>query len=557
MDKKKPTSKPIGQRLLEAGLINELQLDLGLREQKRQGKMLGEVLVDLGFVNPEVLTGTLAAENKTEVVDALSITIDPEVLSLISYEDSKKYKVIPLDLSDQILTVAFADAFNVVAIDVIERQTKKTVRVVTAPESNILEAIEHNYAHGQSISQTVDLLLEHGITASDEELENISPMVRLVDQIIGYGIKRNAADIHIEPDEKVIRVRFRVDGVLKTELLIPSALRPALTARLKLIAGMNISEKRAPQDGRIHFKHGSKEIDLRISTLPTSHGESVVMRILDSGNVKLSIDWLGFSPNDKTSFINLMKQPYGMVLITGPTGSGKTTTLYTALGLIDKESRSVFTLEDPIEYSLPMIRQTPIKPDVGMDFAAGLKALLRQDPDVILIGEIRDLETAQLAIRAALTGHLVLTTLHTNTAAGVIPRLIDMGIEKYLLPPALSAAIGQRLVRKLCPDCKQVCDSTRQLLEEYKLEDSFPATTKLYEAKGCDKCSQTGFKGRLAIYEVMPINEEMHQPIIRGDTADEMESIARKNGMTTMLEDGLSKAAQGLTTVEEVLRLVR
>jgi len=548
--------KPLGQRLLDAGLVSALQLNLALREQKRKGRMLGEVLIELGFINADVLTGTLASENKTEVIELDNISIDTDILSLISYDDAKKYKLIAVDLKDEIITVAFADAFDVVAIDLIERTTNKTVKVVTAPESSVLEAIEHNYSHGASINQTIDRLLADGITTSDEEVENISPMVRLVDQIIGHGIKNNAADIHLEPDEKVVRVRYRIDGVLKTEILIPCELRPALTARLKLIAGMNISEKRVPQDGRIHFKYGNKSLDLRISTLPTNYGESVVMRVLDSGSVKLSIDWLGFSDHDKATFINLMNKPFGMVLITGPTGSGKTTTLYTALGLIDKESRSVFTLEDPIEYSLPNIRQTPINSDVGMTFAAGLKALLRQDPDVILIGEIRDLETAELAIRAALTGHLVLTTLHTNSAVGVIPRLIDMGIEKYLLPPALMACIGQRLVRKLCDHCKELSTNNQHVIDEYNLESLLQAQDKIYQPIGCEKCKQTGYSGRLAIYEVMEINEEMHDPIILGQSTDEIENIAKKNGMTSMLADGISKAKQGLTSIEEVMRLV-
>jgi type IV pilus assembly protein PilB len=491
--------KPLGQKLLDAGLITQIQLDLALREQKRQGKMLGEMLVDLGFVNPDVLTGTLASENKTKVVDVLNTLIDSDVLTLVDYDTAVKHKLIPIDLNQDTLTVAFSDAFNVVAIDLIERKTAKTVEVVTAAETSILEAIEHNYSQGNSINETVDILMEQGITANDEEQGSISPMIRLVDQIIAHGIKQNAADIHIEPGEKVIRVRFRIDGILRSDILLPGDLKSALTARIKLIADMNISEKRVPQDGRIHFQFGKSELDLRVSTLPTNHGESIVMRILDSGSVKLSIDWLGFCDKDKQAFVNEIKRPYGMVLVTGPTGSGKTTTLYTALGMVDKETKSVFTLEDPVEYSLPMIRQTPINTEVGMDFASGLRALLRQDPDVILIGEIRDLETAELAIKAALTGHLVLTTLHTNSASGVIPRLIDMGIEKYLLPAALNAAIGQRLVRKLCDACKTPVDDIEKLTRDYGIANTFDSSATFYEPGGCDSCSGSGFKGRLAV----------------------------------------------------------
>ncbi len=556
LEKTRP-SKPLGQRLLDAGLISEVQLDLALREKKRQDKFLGEILVDLGFVSPEVLTSSLATENKTEVVNVVNAAIDPEVLALVSYEDSKQYKLIPLELDGEILTVALADAFNVVAIDLIERQTQKTVKVVSAPEQDILEALERNYSHGQSINETIDVLLEQGIDSSDADIDEGSPMVRLVDQIISLGIKKNATDIHIEPDEKILRIRFRVDGILHQDVLIPLELRAALTARLKLMASLNISERRVPQDGRIHFVYGSSSIDLRVSTLPTNHGESLVMRILDSASVSLSLDAMGFSESDNQTYVNLMHQPYGMVLVTGPTGSGKTTTLYTALGLIDKSSRSVFTLEDPIEYSMPMIRQTPIRAEVGMDFSAGLKALLRQDPDVILIGEIRDLETAELSIRSALTGHLLLSTLHTNSAAGVIPRLIDMGVEKYLLPAALNAAIGQRLIRRICRHCKQEVKDPGVMLETFKIESLFDDNAVFYTGEGCDKCNHTGYQGRLAIYEILLIEECMHDPIIAGASVTEIENIARHHGMKTMFEDGLDKAALGITTVHEVMRVVR
>ena len=550
-------TRPLGQRLQEAGLLTEMQLDLALREQKRQGRMLGEVLVDLGFVTQDVLTSTLASENQTDVVDVVNTTIDPEVLANIKYDQAKKFKLIPLEQDEQTLTVALADAFNVVAIDSIERQSGKAIEVVSASEKDILEAIERNYSQGQSISETIDILLKQGVVPSDDDVHAGSPMVRLVDQIISLGIKKHATDIHIEPEEKIVRIRFRVDGVLRPDVLIPVDLRSAICARLKLMAGMNISEKRVPQDGRIRFMYGSSSVDLRVSTLPTNHGESIVMRILDSGSVKLSLSAMGFSKKDNDTFIELMNRPHGMVLVTGPTGSGKTTTLYTALGQIDSNSRSVFTLEDPIEYSLPMIRQTPIRSDIGMDFSAGLKALLRQDPDVILIGEIRDLETAELATRAALTGHLVLSTLHTNSAAGVIPRLIDMGIEPYLLPAALNAAIGQRLVRKLCDHCKQPLEDMDSLLQSYHLQsDDLPEGT-YFQAKGCERCTGSGYSGREAIYEIMTVGESLHDPIMQSAPVNELENLARQGGMQTMMQDGLRKAATGSTSIEEIMRVVR
>lgn len=557
MEPNSTNHKPLGQRLLESGLITEIQLDLALRENKRQGKRLGEVLVDLGFVCPDALTSTLAYDHKSDVIDVVNTSIDPDVLALIDYDTAKKYKLIPLEMDEDILSVALSDVFDVVAIDLIERQTNKTVRVVTASEQAILEALERNYSQGQSIIETIDLILDDDTPRKGNTLDDTSPMIRLVDQIIALGIKKNASDIHIEPDEKVVRIRFRVDGVLKSELLIPVDLKSALTARLKLMAEMNVSEKRVPQDGRIHFKYGSSEIDLRVSTLPTSHGESIVMRILDSSSIKLSLDLLGFSGEDKKTFIDMINRPYGMVLVTGPTGSGKTTTLYTALAQVDCESRSIFTLEDPIEYSLPMIRQTPIKPEVGMDFAAGLRALLRQDPDVILVGEIRDLETAELAIRASLTGHLVLSTLHTNTAAGVIPRLIDMGAERYLLPSALNAIIGQRLVRQLCEHCKKPADDIQKQYETYNLTEDIPEINNFHDAVGCEHCGQSGYQGRIAIYELLVIKENMHDAIMHEASSSELETIAKSNGMTFMLENGLIKAAQGLTSIEEIVRVVR
>lgn len=549
--------RPLGKKLIDAGMISEMELALALREQKRNGRLLGEVLIDLGFITPDQMAGTLASEASTEVVDVVNTSIDPDALAQVPYELARQHQMIPLEIKDNVLTLAMADAFNVVAIDQVERDSGMTVKVVTATGKAILEAIERHYSHGQSILETIDLLLQQDCSNTDIDTSPVSPMVRLVDQIIAHGIKKHAADIHIEPDERIVRVRYRIDGVLHQDVLMPADLKSALAARIKLMAGMNVSEKRVPQDGRIHFVFGSSEIDLRVSTLPTSNGESIVMRILDAGATTLSLESLNFSADDNRRFIDMLNRPYGMVLVTGPTGSGKTTTLYTALSEIDKETRSVFTLEDPIEYSMPMIRQTPIRADIGMDYAAGLRALLRQDPDVILVGEIRDLETAQLAIRAALTGHLVLSTLHTNTAAGVIPRLIDMGVEPYLLPTALNAAIGQRLVRKLCRHCRQPLTDSSQLLKRYALDVELPADAVLYRAAGCEHCNDSGYSGRLAIYEMLGFGEYMHDAVIRGAGSHEIETLAKQNGMSTMLEDGIRKALQGLTTLDEVMRVVR
>lgn len=557
-----PPAKPLGQRLLDNGLIDEQQLDLALREQKRQRRKLGEVLIDLGFVEPGVITDALATEAKTEVVDVLGAVIDPEVMALIDYDTARRHRVIPLEKDGNTLIIALADAFDVVAIDQIEKSTGLLVRVVTAAESDILEALALHFAQGQSINQTIDRIMRDGVDPEegDDELIEGSPMIRLVDQIIALGIKQQATDIHVEPDDKILRIRLRVDGILHQEVLVPKPIQPALIARLKLMAGLDITEKRAPQDGRIRFVNGQSEVDLRVSTLPTNHGESVVLRILNSAGVTLSLEHLGFSSSDRERFSAIMQRPYGMVLVTGPTGSGKTTTLYTALSQVDARARSVFTLEDPIEYAMGNIRQTQIRPEVGMDFASGLRALLRQDPDVILVGEIRDMETAQLATRAALTGHLVLSTLHTNTAAGVIPRLIDMGVERYLLPAALSAVIGQRLVRRICERCKAPIADAEAEFAKFELSHllgEHSGQLQLWKGAGCDACRNLGYKGRQAIYEVMVIDESFHAAIVDEAPTNELEQIARASGMKTMLEDGVEKALSGLTTLEEVLRIVR
>ncbi|MEO0614832.1 MAG: GspE/PulE family protein [Pseudomonadota bacterium] len=551
------TKMTLGSRLRAAGYITDAQLDLALREQKRNGRLLGEVLIELGFVSAEIVTQTLANEAQTEVVDIRKAEVPDSVLRLVSYETAKRFKLMPFNQADGMLTVVLSDAFNVVAIDHVERESGQTVNVVTAPEGHILDAIARHYTRDRSLADTIDQIMLDGTAASEDEAANESPLVRLVDQLISLGIKKGATDIHIEPAEKIVRVRMRIDGVLRQEVLIPKPIQSALTARLKLIADLNITEKRTPQDGRIRFDYGQHFVDLRVSTLPTNAGESVVLRILDRSASSLSLNDLGFTPAHKTHMEGLVGMPYGMVLVTGPTGSGKTTTLYASLKLVESEERSVFTLEDPVEYSLEAVRQTQVRPDIGMDFAAGLRALLRQDPDVILVGEIRDLETAQLATRAALTGHLVLSTLHTNDAVGVIPRLVDMGVDRYMLPAALSSIIAQRLVRVLCDHCRRPMDDPQGLIEQLELTEDVPADAELWEASGCPNCNGTGFRGRSAIYEILTIDERFHGPIITGASAGELKALAADAGMVPMLKDGIAKAVAGLTSLDEVLRVVR
>ncbi|MEM1433154.1 MAG: ATPase, T2SS/T4P/T4SS family [Pseudomonadota bacterium] len=549
-------SKPLGQRLVEAGLLSEPQLDLALREQRRSGAYLGQTLVELGFVSEEEITRCLAAENDVEVVSVRGVTLAPEMVSLIDYEVAREHKAFPLSTANGLLQVVFADPLDVVAQDDIERRTGYPIEVVTAPEAHVLEVIERNFSRSATINETIEQVLSGGLVEA-EDVENSSPMVRLVDQILATGIQAKATDIHLQPEVRNMMVRLRVDGLLREELIIPKALQSAVIARLKLMAGLDITEKRVPQDGRIKFTFGANKVDLRVSTLPINNGESIVMRILESDAARLSFDQLGLSTADLARLSGAINHPFGMVLVTGPTGSGKTTTLYTALGSIERETRSVFTLEDPIEYQLPLVRQSQINTDVGLDFATGLRALLRQDPDVILVGEIRDLETAQLATRAALTGHLVFSTLHTNSAVAAIPRLVDMGIDRYLLPSALVAIVGQRLLRRLCQDCRRPADRPAVEILGPDLEERATTIETHWEAVGCSNCGNSGYTGRIAVYEVLLLNDAFHDAILNGAKDSDLERLGRANGMTTMLEDGLAKAAAGETTLSEVVRVLR
>ena len=550
------SSLPLGQRLLSAGLLSEEQLDLALREENRLSVDLGEVLQTLGFVSQEVLTFFLAGETQAKLVNVSDYEIDPDVLQLLSYDIAKKFQVLPIKREGMTLTIALSDTYNVIAVDTVERITGLTTDVVAATPSALAEAIEKHYAKARSINETVDEILSEGVSTLSQAKGTEAPMIRLCNQIVLHAVDHRVTDIHVEPDEKVVRIRMRVDGILHQEVLMPKSLQPALTARFKLMAGLNVTEKRVPQDGRISFSLGSRALDLRVSTLPTNFGESIVLRVLDKSNVKLQFPALGLSPQDEKTVRSLITRPHGIILVTGPTGSGKTTTLYTALSAIDAQEKSVFTLEDPIEYQMPLVRQTQVNPEVGMTFAAGLRALLRQDPDVILVGEIRDKETADLAFRAAMTGHLVFSTLHTIDAVGAIPRLLDMGVEPFLIPSALLAVVGQRLVRCICPYCKVPLEDPTALLRSHNI-DPFPEEpTQLWEGKGCDACLQSGYLGRRGIYEILVLNDQLHGPIQRGPNIPEIRLLARKAGMKSMFEDGLLKAGQGVTTIQEVMRVI-
>jgi type IV pilus assembly protein PilB len=562
--------KMLGERLLDAGLISQGQLSLALSEQKRRGGFLGEVLEALNFVTQEELAKFLASETNATYVDLSAEEVNSELLDLVPQSFAQKYQLIPLRSALGVLTVAMADTFDVVAVDALEKLTGMRIDVVAAPVQAIHEAIEQKYIQVDSFDQLIEKAVSGGIRdMGEDEAGNLAPLVKLVDQILMNASRKRATDIHIEPEESMIRVRVRIDGELHQELLIPKILQAGVESRIKIMAGLDVTERRLPQDGRISFSIGRKSLDLRVSTLPTQFGESIVLRLLDKTAIVLELGKLGMESREKETLLQAIHKPHGIVLVTGPTGSGKTTTLYAALGQMDSYHRSIFTLEDPIEYQFQMIRQTQINTDIGMSFASGLRSLLRQDPDVILVGEIRDEETAQLATRAALTGHLVLSTLHTNSAAGAIPRLINMGVEPYLLSGALAGVFAQRLVRRICSYCSAPfseaathlsrvgisLQQVEQLVAKNGANDS-NAPLQFLKGTGCSHCFNTGYSGRVAIYESLYIDDDLANLIRTGVTETEIRNHANLLGRPTMLQEGLRKAAAGLASLEDVLRVV-
>jgi type IV pilus assembly protein PilB len=561
--------KRLGERLLEAGYLSQTQLDLALREQKRRGGLIGQIFVGLGFVSQEVISAFVAKESETKVVNVNRCVIDKAILQLVPFETARRLKALPLSRENGTLTVALADPCDVVAIDTLQQLTGLSVEVVSAPERDILNCLELHHGTGDTIEQSIEQALndqkldepktghrELGeVSAKDAGVD--APIIRLVDQIIARAVSLRASDIHFEPEERSMRIRMRIDGVLYQDVLIPKSMQSPVIARLKIMADLDITEQRMPQDGRATVYAGRREINLRVSSLPIAHGENLVLRILDSGAQGSSLTALGLSARDYELFKEAVHRPHGVILVTGPTGSGKTSTLYAVLREITSLEVSTFTLEDPIEYRVPLIRQTQIKEDIGLTFGVGLRALLRQDPDIILVGECRDTETAQLMVRAALTGHLVFSTLHTNDAAGAVPRLIDMGVEPYLLPASLVAVLAQRLVRTICPDCRRPVANPEAVFAKLKLDPPADTPLRLWKGEGCLECKQSGYRGRQAIFELMMVDERFHDPIVAHAGAQEYVRLARERGMKSLFEDGLRKVLAGNTTIEELLEATR
>lgn len=559
-------AKLLGQLLISSGLINEKQLETALSEQKKNpGEKLGSILVKLNFLDESKLVNFLGKQFNLPTIDLANYEIDPHLKDIIPSETARKHRILPIDKFGNILTVAVADPSDMDARQDIRFITNCEVEAIIAPESQIMEALDKYYEKDDELTEVLDNLEETAMEVIEEaddvdvdKLEDLSedaPIIKLVNNIITNAIKRGVSDIHIEPYEKFMRVRYRLDGVLTEELKPPLKIKDLITTRIKIMAGLNIAERRIPQDGRIKIKLKRKEVDLRVSVLPCIHGEKIVMRILDKGNLSLDLTKLGFEEGSYENFNNAIHTPWGMILVTGPTGSGKTTTLYSALSTLNKTTDNIMTAEDPVEYNLKGINQVQINAGVGLTFAAALRAFLRQDPDIVMVGEIRDYETAEIAIKAALTGHLVLSTLHTNDAPSTISRLSNMGVEPFMIASSVILVLAQRLVRKICEKCKQPVKIPRKELEKLNIPENEIKNLTFYEGAGCSFCEGSGYKGRIAVYEVMPVYENTKELIIDGAPAIELKKLAIKNKMLTLRMAAVNKFKQGVTSLSEVYRV--
>lgn len=556
----------LGTILLREGLITQDQLDGALQDSKSNGTRLGYSLIKLGFLQEEDLTRMLSRQYRVPAVDINKVTIDPKILKLIPEEIAHKHLVLPLRRVGRTLTVAMANPADPGALDQLKFVTRHDIEPVVVGEFTLKKQIDHYYGvpDDDALSDILDEIDDEDIEVIEEKEEEVNeaalqaqvedaPVVKLINGILTDAVLKGVSDIHIEPYEKEMRIRYRIDGSLAEVMKPPMKMKAALTSRVKILADLNIAERRVPQDGRIKMKVKNKVVDFRVSTLPVIFGEKIVMRILDKGNLTLDLEKFGFEPKAEKDFMKAIMNPYGMVLVTGPTGSGKTTTLYSALSKINNEDVNIMTAEDPVEYNLHGINQVLVRNEVGMTFAAALKAFLRQDPNIIMVGEIRDIETGGIAIKAALTGHLVLSTLHTNDAPSTVTRMIDMGLEPFNVAAALNVITAQRLLRRICSKCKKEAEYTEEYLDAAGLTDEQKQIT-FYKGEGCDECGDTGYKGRQGLYEVMAATPGVRKLIMNGAGADELKEQALKDGMLTLRMDGLKKAEKGITTLEEVIK---
>jgi general secretion pathway protein E len=558
--------KPLGELLIERGKLDAQALERALRLQEESGEKLGQLLVTLGLVAQRDVAEVLAAQLGLPMVDASGYPEFPILEERVSARFLRESRALPVREDETEVTLAMADPTDTYTIGAFELVTGRTVRPMIAIPTELEAALERLYGSGKSaqsqiigdVETRVDELAFDADIQQLKDLASEAPVIRLVSLLITNALEMRASDIHVEPFENRLHVRYRIDGVLHDVESPPKRLSAAVISRIKIMANLDIAERRLPQDGRIRLRVQGKEIDLRVSTVPTMHGESVVMRILDKGGVALDFERLGFESDTLKRFLDALMQPHGILLVTGPTGSGKTTTLYTALDRLNQPDVKILTVEDPVEYQMAGINQIQVKPQIDLTFANALRSIVRQDPDVIMIGEIRDLETAQIAVQSALTGHLVLSTVHTNDAPSTMNRLLDMGVEDYLLTSTIVGILAQRLVRTLCPHCKETYIALPELVEEINLRRFTDAKDiTLWHAKGCHQCANTGYIGRISILEMLPITDTLRSMVMKHATATDLRAEAIREGMLTMYEDGLRKALRGVTTFEEVLRVTR
>lgn len=539
--------------LLKKGLITQEAVNKAEEETKRTGLTIEKALEKLGYISEEDIVKAQASALDLPYIDLSSYFIDTELIKLIPENVVRKYKTIPLFRIGNNLTVAMVDPHNIEALDQIRKITRAdVVEPVLVSDKGIQKVLDSYYSPTESLEDILKLIEKEETTQLQKkdliEIAQEAPIIKLVNIMVRQAVKDRASDIHIEPEKNTLRIRYRIDGLLHELNTLPKKLHSAVISRIKILSKMDIAETRKPQDGRITLRLENKELDIRVSTFPTVHGENIVLRLLDKTSVLLGLEELGFLKKNLLDFEKLIRRPNGIILVTGPTGSGKTTTLYAALTTISSMEKNIITIEDPVEYELPLIRQTPVNPKAGITFANGLRSILRQDPDIIMVGEIRDKDTAEIAIQAALTGHLVFSTLHTNDAASALTRLIDMGVEPFLISSSVVGILAQRLVRKICHSCKEKY-ITKTVLKDLFIKEE----TELYRGRGCDACRGTGFMGRTGIFELLVVNEEIKRMIEAKKSADEIKKKAIKFGMRTLREDGLEKVESGLTTPEEVL----
>ncbi|MBI5116603.1 type IV-A pilus assembly ATPase PilB [Candidatus Poribacteria bacterium] len=561
--------KRLGDILIEEHLLAHEQLQQALSEQRRTGQPLVAILINSGLVSEEDIVITLSEQLGIPHLRVESYDIPTEVLAEIPEGIARRYHLIPVAKTGKSLTIAMSDPLNIVAIDDVRMLTGYEVETVVSLDSEIKKTIDRYYGgkegEGDDFAdilrdaQTDTVTVVEGkeeidISSLKKEVEQ-APVIRLVNLILLNAIKQGASDIHIEPFEKDVRLRYRIDGMLREVQPPPKSLQAAVVSRIKVVSELDIAERRVPQDGRFRIKFERREIDFRVSTLPTYYGEKVVLRILDKGSLQLDLDKLNFEQQPLDDFRDSLARPNGIILVTGPTGSGKTTTLYSALHMLNNPDINIVTVEDPVEYELYGVNQVQVKPEVGLTFSSGLRSILRQDPDVVMVGEIRDEETADIAIKAALTGHLVLSTLHTNDAPGAITRLIDMGMEPFLIASSMLMAAAQRLVRRICPDCKESYSVPDPVLKRAQFNSVPGEKVSLWKGRGCGRCGETGYRGRLALLEVLRVKENVQDLIMASAPSGEIKRVAVENGMVTLRQVGLRKVTAGLTTLEEALRV--